>query len=321
MSLIPRRLGSVPLLAKVQLPGTRAASRYPPPSVAALQLSFCGSARRHRSLSRKQAAGCGPELAQGPSWASGQQTAARAHTLSRGACPHHGPWAAGLRHAHPTASHPGTTVMRLPLTAGRSAATGDLAVGQGTTDGGKPASPAGEAAGQPAQQRSARPVLAGRGPDRGSGPAAALADLAAAAGRAGAAGAGDDRLPARPALHRQPQVHLRRLAGQRPAGLQRDPQDRAGAGQPDRGHRATAPGRPGHGGDPVRGAAAPRRAALAGRAGRRASAARRVRDPDRADHHAQRVVRGLHRGRAGAAAVAAPPRAPADRWRAAWCWA
>ena len=45
--------------------------------------------------------------------------------------------------------------MRLPLTAGRSAATGDLAVGQGTTDGGKPASPAGEAAGQPA--RSGRP--------------------------------------------------------------------------------------------------------------------------------------------------------------------
>ena len=40
--------------------------------------------------------------------------------------------------------------MRLPLTAGRSAATGDLAVGQGTTDGGKPASPAGAAAGQPA---------------------------------------------------------------------------------------------------------------------------------------------------------------------------
>jgi len=45
--------------------------------------------------------------------------------------------------------------MRLPLTAGRSAATGDLAVGQGTTDGGKPASPAGEAAGQPAH--SAQP--------------------------------------------------------------------------------------------------------------------------------------------------------------------
>jgi hypothetical protein len=40
--------------------------------------------------------------------------------------------------------------MRLPLTAGRSAATGDLAVGQGTTDGDAAARPAGKAAGQPA---------------------------------------------------------------------------------------------------------------------------------------------------------------------------
>ena len=55
------------------------------------------------------------------------------------------------------------------------------------------------------------------------------------------------------------------------------------------------------------GAAAPRRAPLAGRAGHRAGAARRLPAPDRADHHARRHVRGLHRRRAGRPALAPPP--------------
>ena len=110
--------------------------------------------------------------------------------------------------------------------------------------------------------------------------------------------------------------------GGRPARLRRAAEADPGGRQPQRRRGGPAPAGPGHGGDAVPGAGAPRRAALAGRAGHGAGPAGRLPAPDRVDDHARRLVRGRDRGRGGRPALAAADHradVPAGRRRSsAW---
>ena len=130
--------------------------------------------------------------------------------------------------------------------------------------------------------------------------------------RARAARGGTARVPSGPALHRLDQVPVQRLSRSRPGRVQgAAPGDSRGR-QPGHRHRRPAPSGAGHGRDDLHRPHPQGHAALARGHRRRAATPRRLPDPDRAEHHARRLVRGADRRRRRGPARQ-PDRAPARR--------